>query len=397
MQTYRVALALFTVLAAAGCASGSSRSGLCGNATADHFVPVNEWMPISERDSSGRAQTSIRNTRGRDPFSYASACSQLAYDASYTSRSRLIYATSSWVYSLRGSNLCAGTPRIDVWHPHTGTREDAYRDFFSESQSRWEEDLRLVVETIQVQCRSLPERVELSYIARADLPHSSLDRAAMRNRRKPGGRDVPYVSLYEGTLYPKRLVRGTGLTDSTGVTTETTSLRDLDPSLRQRERTRAAMRSARSDARRLAKRDQRERELQEVFGPVLAFSAATIQSFALEFADEGACYFLASRRSSFRREDYDRCAKHLHASQRALREDFPVSYALGQLIAAMRDNRRRLKTEENGSLTRRSGDMMGECAKAVLTRLGAAAPGEVVEARELERVCAAAAAMARTR
>ena len=370
---------------------------MCGEATQDYFVPLNDWVPTDLRLIRQNLTATIRPVTELQHGGYGSHFSQGAYKAYYRDDIRYLFKRGYSV-SLKGKNLCVAEPEIFIWK-NFRKKNRALQWLFIQDSMYIKECMELLASTIQAQCKKLPETIKLSYTMRK--AYAERERIIKEKGMPPrdfeyyqsrvAGAAVEYTDIYRATFYPKRFVSGMGLLTTNNMTSEYTALRDERPEIRQAFVEADNKYKARIELAKRIKRAQREREINEMYGPIAAIGMAVLQSFALEFADEGVCAFLTHDRRRFSKNDYIRCQRYLHDFQKQLNKDHKAYYALGKLIASMSKNQPRLVPEGNNQAERQVNNRLNKCAKALVKEFGSKRHGDVPTEKELIQSCTNAA------
>jgi len=393
----KLILVFFLFMFIPSCASFKSKPKFCGEATSDYFVPLNDWVPVDLRLENHRLVSTIKPIAGLESVQDGSDCSQGAYKECYVNDKRYLFKRFYSV-SLEGQNLCIEKPEVYLWKSYKDKNE-ALNNFYIENSNNLNDIFNLLTQTIQAQCGHLPDTVTIHYIMRA----AYADKASIIKKEGIDPRDfdyyyvrgrgasVEYKDIYRGTFYPKLFLSGYGLLTSDGFTSENTSLQDDEPEIRQNF-VEAHNRFNESIARyKRSKEIQREQEIERTFGPVAAFTMAYFQKFAMEFADEGVCFFLTHDRMRFTLDDYIKCHTYLNDFQKQLKEKHKESYELGQLIASMSKNQPRLVAKGTTPADRKIRDAMNKCAKAIVAQFGSQLYGEYPTGQSLRDACSKAA------
>lgn len=374
------------------CSHRQTKARLCGEATRDFFVPLNDWVPTDFRIEHRELKATIRHRSELQHGAYGSDCSQGAYKAYYSNDKRYLFRRGYYV-SLDGDNLCVAKPEIYLWATNKSKRKALHNLFLKEKDSL-EEALKILTDTIQAQCRQLPETVQLRYIMRtAYIDKSRIIREQDMHPRdfdyyqsRKAGALVEYTDIYRATFYPRRFLSGIQLLTANGSTTNNTSLKDEIPEIRQAYIAANKKHEDRVALGKYIQRAKREKEINEMYGPIAAIGMAMLQSFSLELADEGVCYFLTHNQNRFSKKDYVSCQNYLHDFQKQLSKDHKAFYALGNLIASMSNKQPRL-VPEGGEIN----EAMNECAKALVVEFGSQRHGEAPTEKSLRNACADAA------
>ena len=371
-----------------GCSFSEPKARLCGEATMDYFVPLNEWVPTELRFEQRDLKATIKRTSELQHGMYGSDCSQGAYKAYYSNSKRYLFKRGYDV-SLKGSNLCIAEPMIYLWDKHKD-KKSALHNLFLNKKNYIKEILGLLTQTIQVQCGQIPEKVQLRYIMRDAYANRAkiLKEQGIHSgefdyyQAKEAGALVKYIDIYRATFYPRRFTSGIRLFTAGGLTADNTSLKDTHPEIRQAY---VKIDKQYKDSVALVKHIQgkkRERELNEMYGPIAAVAVAIVQSLTLELADEGLCYFLMHAQKKYTKNDYGNCQNYLYKAQKQLSKNHKGYYALGNLIAAMSKKQPRL-VPEGGKVN----DAMNKCAKALVSEFGAQKQGEIPTENALRKAC----------